>query len=132
LSSRQHTGGSCRSRVGRPCRLASGPCPATTGSFDAAIRRPTGYARGRTAATRWAHISVAQRIPMPRINLRAKLLATGAILLAFTAGISALSIATISGAVDHGTTIYDDGVVPLRNLGNARHALAHLNEDVVS
>jgi methyl-accepting chemotaxis protein len=69
---------------------------------------------------------------MPRINLRAKLLATGAILLAFTAGISALSIATISGAVEHGTTIYDDGIVPLRNLGNAGHAFARVNDDVVS
>jgi methyl-accepting chemotaxis protein len=69
---------------------------------------------------------------MPRINLRAKLLATGAILLAFTAGISALSIATISDAVDHGTTIYDDGVVPLRNLGTAHHDFARLNEHLGS
>jgi methyl-accepting chemotaxis protein len=56
---------------------------------------------------------------MPRLNLRAKLLGTGLVLLAFTAAISALSIATISSAVDRGTTIYDDGIVPLRNLGEA-------------
>ena len=65
--------------------------------------------------------------PMPRLNLRAKLLGTGLVLLAFTAGISALSIATISGAVDSGTTIYDDGVLPLRNLGDAHSEFARLN-----
>ena len=54
---------------------------------------------------------------MPRLNLRTKLLGTGLVLLAFTAAISALSIATISGAVDRGTTIYDDGIVPLNTLG---------------
>ena len=69
---------------------------------------------------------------MPRLSLRTKLLGTGLVLLAFTAAISALSIATISGAVDRGTTIYDDGVVPLRNLGTAHSAFAQLNRTVTS
>ncbi len=69
---------------------------------------------------------------MPRLNLRTKLLGTGFVLLAFTAGISALSIATISGAVDRGTTIYDDGVVPLRNLGEAHGHLADIDRRVLS
>src|SRR5258708_31782155 len=75
---------------------------------------------------------VLKRTSMPRLTLRAKLLATGAILLAFTAAISALSISTISGTVERGTAIYDDGVVPIRNLGEAHRAFAHLNREVVT
>src|SRR4051812_28984168 len=73
-----------------------------------------GYIRGR-------------RGPNARLTLRTKLLATGAILLGFTAAISALSITTISRAVERGTTIYDDGVVPLTNLGEAQAAFANLD-----
>lgn len=69
---------------------------------------------------------------MPRLTLRTKLLATGAILLTFTAAISVLSIATISGAVDRGTTIYDDGVVPLANLGNAHGAFGEFDRSVAA
>jgi len=69
---------------------------------------------------------------MPRLNLRTKLLATGLVLLGFTAAISALSIATISGAVDRGTTIYDDGVVPLGNLGEAHGLFAILDRRVLT
>ena len=67
---------------------------------------------------------------MPRLNLRAKLLGTGLVLLGFTAAISALSIATISGAVDRGTTIFGDGVLPLSTLSTAHSDFARLNRMV--
>ncbi len=69
---------------------------------------------------------------MPRLNLRTKLLGTGFVLLAFTAAISALSIATISGAVDRGAAIYHDGVEPLRDLGGAHSAFADVERTVTS
>ena len=69
---------------------------------------------------------------MPRLDLRTKLLGTGLVLLGFTTAISALSIATISGAVDRGTAIYDKGVIPLRNLGDAHVAFAHVNRQVMT
>ncbi len=69
---------------------------------------------------------------MPRLNLRTKLLGTGLVLLAFTAAISALSIATISGAVDRGSNIYNDGVIPLHNLDDAHGRLADLDRRVLS
>jgi methyl-accepting chemotaxis protein len=69
---------------------------------------------------------------MPRLNLRMKLLGTGLVLLAFTTAISALSIATISGTVDRGTAIYDDGVVPVRNLGEAHQEIAALDRRVLT
>ena len=68
---------------------------------------------------------------MPRLNLRAKLLGTGLLLVAFTAAISALSITTLSQAVDRGTTIYDDGIVPLGNLGAAHGRFASLDRRVL-
>jgi methyl-accepting chemotaxis protein len=68
---------------------------------------------------------------MPRLKLRARLLVTGLVLLAFTAGIAALSIESIASVSDRGATLFDQGLTSIQTLGLARVSLADTDAQIL-
>jgi methyl-accepting chemotaxis protein len=65
-----------------------------------------------------------------KLGIRAKLLGMAGLLLAFMAAIGVLSIVSLGSVNDIGGSIYNDRVVPLRDLGSARAILGDIDSQI--